>query len=156
MEDLRRALGMLPFETWEAAKSLAEQLEATEAFGTGLRLLPAGEAVAERLSLESAASVRTVLRSTSAPPLALSLAELQSIQSLGGRIRFVGRKLFPSRAYIRFVMPVARKGPLGLPVAYCWRLVRLPFRAVPAFRAWLRARRAVDEASTASRSEPHP
>jgi Uncharacterised nucleotidyltransferase len=155
MEDLRRAVDFLPFEVWETAAGLAEKIEASAAFATGLCLLPAGEATAVRLNLERAASVETVLRSKTPPPLALRFAELHAIRGLGGRIRFIVRKLFPSRAYIRFAMPVARKGPLGLVIAYCWRLVRLSFRAGPGFRAWLRARREVDEASTASRSEPH-
>jgi hypothetical protein len=85
MEDLRRALDMLSFYTWEAAADLAEQLVATAAFAAGLRLLPAGEHIADRLSLDRKASAQTVLRSKSPPPLALGFAELHAIRGGQGK-----------------------------------------------------------------------
>jgi putative nucleotidyltransferase-like protein len=146
MDDLRRALDMLPFETWEAAAGLAEQLAATPAFATGLRLLPAGEAVANRLELSSRASVQTILRAKSPPDLALGFEELRGIQGLRAKFRFVARKLFPSRSYMRAMVPLARKGPIGLAIAYCRRLAWLSRRAVPGFRAWRQSRREADRA----------
>jgi putative nucleotidyltransferase-like protein len=147
MEDLRRAVEMLPFEMWETAAELAEQLEATMAFAAGLRLLPAGKAVADRLGLSSEASVETILRAKSAPPLALGFEELRGIRGLRGRIRFVVRKLFPSRSYMRAMVPLARKGSIGLAIAYCRRLIWLFRRAIPGFRAWRRSRGEGDRAS---------
>jgi hypothetical protein len=144
MEDLQRALDMLPFSTWEAAAELAEQLFATASFATGLRLLPTGEAVASRLNLPKDASVETVLRAKSPPPLALGFEELRGIQGVGAKTRFVARKLFPSRSYMRAMMPIARRGLIGLTMAYCRRLVWLSRHAVPGFRAWRQSQREAD------------
>jgi hypothetical protein len=143
MEDLARALDMSPFETWEAAAVLAAQLEATAAFATGLCVLPAGEVIAERLNLDRRAPVRTVLAATTPPALALGFEELRLTPGLGAKVRFVACKLFPSRTYMRFLLPLARRGPLGLLMAYCWRLIWLAFRVGPGFRAWMQVRRNV-------------
>ena len=151
MEDLRRAIEMLPFETWKTAAELAEQLEATVAFATGLRLLPAGKVVADRLGLSSAASAETILRATSGPPLALGFEELRGIQGLRKRVRFIVRKVFPSRSYMRAMTPTARRVPVGLVFAYFGRFAWLSRRAVPGFRAWRQARREADRASRESR-----
>src|ERR1700722_12004432 len=40
MHDLERGIGRLPRGVWEAAATLAAELEATAAFATGLRLVP--------------------------------------------------------------------------------------------------------------------
>jgi hypothetical protein len=141
MEDLRRALGMLPFETWEAARELARRLEATPAFSTGLRLLPAGETLADRLNLDMEASVETVLRATSPPHLALGFAELHAIRGLRAKLRFIARKLFPPRAYLAIDWPRAKRGRLGLLFAYCQRLIWIVRNSGQGFRAWLKARR---------------
>ena len=141
MEDLRRAVEMLPFETWEAAAAVAVLLDATAAFGTGLRLLPAGEAVANRLGLSREASVATVLRATSPPPLAPGFEDLRAIRGLRPKVRFIARKLFPSRSYMRAMVPAARRGPAGLALAYCRRLIWLARHAIPGWRAWRQARR---------------
>jgi hypothetical protein len=141
MEDLRRALEMLPLEAWQAARELARRLEATPAFATGLRLLPAGETVADRLNLDTEAPVETVLRSTSPPHLALGFAELHAIRGLRAKLHFIAHKLFPPRAYVEVDWPRAERGRLGLLLAYCQRLVWLIRNSGPGFRAWMKARR---------------
>jgi Uncharacterised nucleotidyltransferase len=141
MEDLRRALEMLQFETWQSARELARRLEATSAFATGLRLLPSGEGVAHRLNLDMEARVETLLRSTSPPHLALGFAELHAIRGLRAKLRFIARKLFPPRAYVAIDWPRAERGRLGLLLAYCERLVWLVRNSGPGFRAWMKARR---------------
>jgi hypothetical protein len=151
MEDLRRALEQLAFETWEAASELAEQLGASAAFATGLRLLPAGEVVADRLRLSSEASVQTILRAKSPPPLALGFEELRGIQGFRARVRFIARKLFPSPSYMRAMVPIARKGFFGLVIAYCWRAIWLCRHSIPGFYAWRRSRREADRASRSAR-----
>jgi hypothetical protein len=130
-----------PFATWEAAARLAEQLAATPAFGTGLRLHPEGEAVADRLDLAKRAPVQTVLRAKSPPPLALGLEELRSLRGLAAKARFVARKLLPSPSYMRVMTPTARRGPAWLFAAYCRRMAWMLRHAGPAVRAWKQSRR---------------
>ena len=79
MEDLRRALDILPLATWQSAAALADELAATGAFATGLRLSPDGAAVAEQLHLAADVSVRTHLRATSR--LTLHEASRRSVAS---------------------------------------------------------------------------
>jgi hypothetical protein len=141
MEDLRRAIEVLPFETWKGAARVAEELEATAAFATGLRLLPAGELLAERLGLSARAPVETLLRSQSPPHLTLGFEKLYSLRSPRARAHFIARKLFPPRPNMRFMMPLARRGRLGLASAYLVRLGWLLRHAGGGFRAWMRARR---------------
>ena len=86
MEDLRRAIEVLPFETWEKAAAVAAELEATAAFATGLRLHPAGRLVAERLGLPAKGTVGTLLRSQSAPHLTLGFEKLYSLPGPGPRL----------------------------------------------------------------------
>jgi hypothetical protein len=143
MEDLRRAIEMLPFETWQGAARVAEQLEATSAFAIGLRLMPKGELVAERLGLAATASIETLLRAQSPPHLTLGFEKLHSLQGPGAKARFVARKIFPPRANMRFMMPLARRGRMGLVAAYLVRLGWLARHARGGFRAWMRARREV-------------
>jgi len=147
MEDLRLALDMLPLETWEAAAKLAEQLVAAAAFATGLRLLPAGELIADRLGLGREVSAQTVLRAKSPPPVALGFGDLHAIKGFGPKLRFVARKVFPSRSFMRAMMPIARRGPIGLVLAYSWRLAWLAYRAGPGVLAWRQSRREADRAS---------
>jgi hypothetical protein len=51
MEDLTRAIERFDPATWSQAATLAGELDATESFNAGLRLLPAGVAVASALGL---------------------------------------------------------------------------------------------------------
>jgi hypothetical protein len=143
MEDLRRAIEIFPLETWQGAARVAEQLQATDAFATGLRLLPAGELVAERLGLSASTTVGTLLRSQSSPHLTLGFEKLYSLRGPGAKARFITRKLFPPRVNMRFMTPLARKGWLGLATAYLVRLGWLARHAGGGFRVWMRARREV-------------
>jgi hypothetical protein len=144
LDDLARALERLPAQVWDAASSLAARLEATAAFATGLRLLPAGDAVARRLGLPSERSIETTLRATTPPPMALGFEWLA--QTSGGRARaaLVAGKLFPSVTFMRAWSPLANRGPAGLALAYVWRPIWLALHAGPAFLAWRRARRRVE------------
>ncbi len=142
LTDLAKALERAPEDVWRGASALAARLEATQAFAAGLRLLPAGEALAARLGLPEQRSVEIALRADAAPPLSLGFEWLSSTPGLWRKLRFLGRKLVPPPAFMRAWSPLAEKrGRLGLAVAYLWRPVWLLRHAAPAFRAWWRARR---------------
>jgi hypothetical protein len=141
LEDVHRAVEQIPEDSWKAAVDLAEQLGAGEAFAIGLRLLPAGAALANRLALPHDASVETALLARSAPPMALGYEWLASTPGRMAKARLVGRKLFPPANFMRAWSPLARRGNLGLAGAYAIRVTWLAQHAIPGLIAWRRTRR---------------
>jgi Uncharacterised nucleotidyltransferase len=142
LDDLARALELLPDRVWADAAVLATRLEATPAFATGLRLLPAGEAIASRLGLPVTRSVETTLRASTPPPTALGFDWLARTPGLKSKARLLARKVAPDAAFMRAWSPLARRGRAGLIGAYAWRLLWLARHAGPGFLAWRRARKA--------------
>ena len=67
IEDLARALATATDEEWQAAAELARELDGLEAFASGLRLLPAAAAIADRLNLTDTWSLRHELRGARVP-----------------------------------------------------------------------------------------
>jgi hypothetical protein len=142
LDDLARALELLPAPAWEAASALAARLDAMPAFSTGLRLLPRGCEVASRLELPVDRSTETILRASSPPPMALGFDWLAATPGLRAKARLVARKIVPDAAFMRAWSPLARRGRAGLVAACGWRLVWLAWHAAPGLRAWRRARKA--------------
>jgi hypothetical protein len=141
LNDLRRALEQVPVETWQESAALAGQLQAREAFATGLRLFSAGEEIAESLGLSGEASTETVLRAATPPPMALGFEWLARTPGGWQRARLVVRKSVPSPSFMRAWSPLAARGKMGLLMAYVYRLAWLAQHSVPGLVAWLRARR---------------
>jgi hypothetical protein len=141
LEDLSRAIERFPHATWETASKLAERLEATPAFASGMRLLPAGAELAERLELPSDASAEVILRAGGAPPMALGFEWLTHVPGIRGKARLVVGKLVPDREFMVAWSPLASRGRAGLLTAYAWRLLWLAGHAISGFRAWRRAHR---------------
>jgi hypothetical protein len=142
LDDLARALEALPARTWAEASDLAMRLDATQAFGAGLRLLARGEAVARRLELPEEQSIETALRVSTPPPMALGFDWLARTPGVRAKARLVARKVGPEPAFMRAWSPLAQRGRVGLTVAYIWRVLWLIRHAWPGFRAWRHARRA--------------
>jgi hypothetical protein len=145
LEDLRRAVDRLPVAGWEEARALAERLQATPALAAGLRLLPAGEVLAEQLGLPVDGPTSVRLRASGAPRSALSLEWLARTPGVRGKALYATRKLFPPAEFMRAWSPLASRGRLGLSVSYVWRLRWLLGAAGPAIRTWWRARRDAGE-----------
>jgi hypothetical protein len=139
--DLDRALEQVEESTWRSAAALAEKLEAIDAFAVGLRLVPAGAALADRLGLRPVRSVEVTLRATMPPPVALGFEQLAQADGLRARAAIVWRKLFPPRAFIVHWDPRAARSRTALALAYVRRPLWILRRAPRGFRAWLRARR---------------
>jgi hypothetical protein len=142
LDDLARALDLLPTQAWHDASDLAARLEATQAFATGLRLLPPGEPVASRLGLPDERSTETILRASTPPPMALGFDWLAGTRGVLAKLRLVTRKLVPGPRFMRAWSPLARRGPAGLVLASAWGVVWLSRHAGPGFLAWRRARKA--------------
>lgn len=142
-EDLSRAIERAGDGTWQRAAELARELDATDAFATGLRLVPAGRELADRLGLPPTASVTAQLRARSAPAEALTVDRLARASGLRERAAIVRHKLVPPPTFMRHWSPHARQGWAGLVAAYVRRFAWVARKTPRAVRSWRRARRAV-------------
>jgi hypothetical protein len=141
MEDLRRALRKAPYEMWGQSKAVAEELDAVRALAFGLRLRPEGRELARALDLLGEDSVDVLLHAESSVSSARSFEWLASQKGMSPKIRLVTVKLFPPVTFMRAWKPLARRGRLGLSLAYLWRPLWVCGQAIPGLLAWLRARR---------------
>ncbi len=135
LEDLARAVAAASDNEWRAAAELAARLGGLESFASGMRLLPQAEAVATRLGLVELGSVESDLRQAQVP-LAEGLNHLLSAP-LSAKQRIIARELFPKPAFMRWAMPVARRGRPGLIASYPLRWLSL-LRRLPAAAATVR------------------
>jgi hypothetical protein len=140
LRDLGRALELLDSDAWRAARALAVELDALPAFGAGLRLLPAGDAVAGELRLPNIVTPEIALRTSGAPDLSLGMNHLLELHGVTTRVRYAASRAFPSPQAMRAWTPLARRGRLGLAIAYAWRVPWLAARIAPALRAVRSAR----------------
>jgi hypothetical protein len=140
MRDLDRAVTKVPTATWVEALALAERLGAAETFATGLRLIPQGRRLAAEIGAEQSSTPGATLR-LERVAMAEGFQQLAAAAGLRQKLALVVRELFPSRAFMRWWTPLARRGPIGLALAYCWRLAWLGYRSIPGYLAWRRATR---------------
>jgi hypothetical protein len=141
LADLDAAVRQVADEVWREAAALAADLDALDAFSTGLRLIPDGAQLAERLALPPARSLEAALLA-STPKAGVMGWHILQRASGRRRLQIAARKVVPSRRFMRDWSPLASRGRLGLAAAYVWRPVWLLLRAGPSFRTWRRARRA--------------
>jgi hypothetical protein len=141
LQDLDRALDVLPEQVWGDAYVLAERLRAVDAFGAGLRLAPAGHDLADTLGVPNAARPGVVLRSQGgghAP--GMNIDRVVRAPGLRAKVATGLRWTFPSPAKMRRLFPLARRGRSGLALAYARRLTRVG-AAVVEYGEWRAARR---------------
>jgi Uncharacterised nucleotidyltransferase len=139
--ELDRALERVSDETWRVATALARRLQAEETFALGLRLRPAGAALAERLALTTHRTVKEALFARSASQSAFFFDELSRAPGLKRKLRLVVRRIAPDPEYLRAWHPLARRGLGGLALAYVWHQFILMWNLGPAAWAWWWARR---------------
>ncbi|HEY3945138.1 MAG TPA: nucleotidyltransferase family protein [Solirubrobacteraceae bacterium] len=142
---IERALAVVPEATWKEAAELARELDATDSFGTGLRLVPDGRALADRLGLPPTQSTAVALQASTPPPIALGFEQLRTAHGLWARVRIIARKLFPPPGFIRHWWPPAARNRWMLLLGYLYRPMWLVRRAPQGFRAWRVARRQVSD-----------
>ena len=130
LRDLELAIRVISTEDWREARALAAALGAERAFGAGLSLLPQGLQLADTLGVEAVASIELELFSADVFGPGLAVERLRRTSGIRGKLRFGLRLLLPTPAFMRVWSPVARRGPLGLALAYLgrpfWLLARLP------------------------------
>jgi hypothetical protein len=143
--DLERALEQVEDDVWRDAHRLAVELDAVSRLLAGLGLLPQGAELIERLALNGEMDVPSALYVSGIPPVAEGLERLRTATGLMSKARFLVRELVPTAAFMRmWGAPVARRGRLGLLLAYAYRPFWLLGKLPEARRAYIRARRAAD------------
>ena len=145
LSDLACAVEDVDGKTWQAAAELAHQLGATTAFVAGLAMVSSGETLIERLELVPAPGMEVALLGSSARAPALTVERFVRAESLRIRLSIIWRKLVPPPTFMRHWSPLARRGRSGLLVAYGWRPVWVLAHALPAVKAWRRARRSMKD-----------
>ena len=138
--ELERAVSSTDQAVWRAAVELAEALDAVPALAAGLRTSPAGRTLASTLHLPADRSVEVALRASSPPPVALGFDQLARAEDWRARLRIMRHKVAPPATFVRAWSPLARRGGLGLVLAYAWRPLWLLRSAPAGFRAWQAAR----------------
>lgn len=141
LRDLCLAIETLPADLWDDAAALARRLDCGDALGVALRLVPGGDAVADRLGLASTASLEVVLQSYGNQPMTRQLSYLLDARGITAKARLVARQLVPTPTYLRAWHPIAARGVAGLAAAYAWRPLRGLWRTPSGVATVVRARR---------------
>lgn len=126
---------------WDAASRLADLLDAVEPFAAGLRVSSRGDAIADRLGLPATFSLDLEIRQASPLGPAYSVGQFLSTPGLGPRLQRVRYALVPSPALLRLSTPIARRGRVGLAVAYATRPQRVLWRLAGSVGPVVRAAR---------------
>jgi hypothetical protein len=140
MEDLDRALGIVSDECWRDASDLAFALDGASAFASGLRHKPRGEEVLRMLGLENVRDIKAAL-TVERVPLATGFHHLRELPDARARARYLAGEVFPSRSFMRWWSPMARRGPSGLLAAYVVRWFFLVSRAPAGYLTYRRVAR---------------
>jgi hypothetical protein len=140
------ALGSVGDDVWNQALALARNLDAVAPFATGLRLLPAGALLAQRIGISDAGTTHARLLASTPPPIALGLDQLATAGT-ARRFAILARKLFPPPGFIRHWWKPAANSRRMLAVGYLYRPIWLLARAPAGYRAWRAARRDASSSS---------
>jgi hypothetical protein len=141
LRDLERALDRVGSDVWAEAARLASDLDASEAFAAGLRLAPAGERLAGELGLPPVGSPRRRLMAGDQPPGSLAVLRILEAPTAGERIRAIRTELLPAPDFLRAGSSLARRGRIGLALAYPARALARTWQLPAAIRAVRRSRR---------------
>lgn len=142
LRDLDRTLVLVGLKDWRIARDLAYELDAVELFSSGLRMSRTGSQVARALRLPTEMSTETALLSSKPLPTSTGFAWLARVDGLPARLRLLLYKVVPPIAFVRDWHPIARRGRIGLGLAYLYRLLWLTWWAPRGYFAWRQAMRA--------------
>jgi len=143
MADLRRGIERWPLDAWRGAARLAAEVHGEAPFAAGLRLIPEGAELAERLELQPTPELDWEIRNRETRPRGTFHVEAwSSARGVRAKLSVVRRSLFPTARWIRKQFPWADRRPWLIPVAYARHILRGPLWAARAMRFRRRARRA--------------
>ena len=138
--DLERALAVVDDDGWTAVVERARDLGATAALAAGLRLVPAGALLADRLGLDEEPPAEIRLRVDGGGGVrAMSVAKIAQAPTLRLKLQYLWRWVFPSRAKMRRLSVREPPRRWQLTRAYVRHLGRWP-HAIHAVRVWRQAR----------------
>jgi hypothetical protein len=140
LRELALAIERWRFDVWRDAATLAEQIQATDTFAAGLRLIPEGAALAETLGLPADSRLEWEIRNRAQRPRGTFHVEaLRDSKGIVGRLSILRRALFPSSRWLAVEFGWARRSRAHLAAAYALHTLRAPLWAT---RAWAFRRRA--------------
>jgi hypothetical protein len=127
---------------WVEAVRLAAELDATEAFAAGLRMVSAGVQLANRLDLPSTYTRFEVAALAGGGRYdVISFDRFKQTRGLEAKAQFIRDRLAPTPIELRWRMPLARRGPAGLVAAYLVNAGRVFRRALGGLVGWVRLSR---------------
>ena len=133
--DLRLAVVRWGNQLWDETAQLAIDAGAVDAFAAGLRLLPDGARIADRLGVfPTEATVWDMAHRDLRPRGTHHLGALAQARTLRARAGVLRRAFLPTRAWICWEMSWAHRSRGHLAAAYCLHLLRTPLWAMRAFR----------------------
>lgn len=137
--DLRRSIDRVDRDTWREAALLGTRLHAAGAMREGLKLVEGGSELAEQLGLTRGATRLIRLHARTPPPTSSGIERLLRTRGTRARLALIAGRFAPSPAYMRQWKRLARRGPVGLALAYLWRPFWLLWHVPGGAAAWLRA-----------------
>jgi len=141
LEDLRRAIAQADEAMWRGALAIARSHDGVPAFASGLRVLPEGAELAQRLGLGAVRSTLHEIRAERVPLAEGMHALLTPEVGMRRRLATVATELCPRPEFMRWWSPLAQHGRLGLIASYPWRWLWLTINAPRALLAVWRGRR---------------
>jgi hypothetical protein len=121
--DLARALDVLGHDAWRAAARIATRSRAASAFALGLRQVDRGVELAAVLGLRDRPSVAQWIVAHQGSSTAHAMARLAELPTTRARLRHLRLRSVPSAAAMRYSRALARRGPVGLVLAYLVRAI---------------------------------
>jgi hypothetical protein len=150
VEDLRRAVACGEEMVWHEVARMAAGVRAELQLADALRLVAGGEQLAAGLGLPAGAGASDAAHAERILH-ASRYERLARTQGWRARSQLAARALFPSREMLRAQEPRARRGKLGLAVAYTARLGVVARHLPSGLRRWRRARAALAAADWSTR-----
>jgi hypothetical protein len=133
--DLELAIVRWEPDVWHEAARLAVCLEAIDAFAIGLRLVPDGARMADRLGVFPTEAASWEMEHRDVRPRGTQhLLALGEARTLRARAAVLRRALLPRPAWIRSEIRWAHRSRCHLGAAYVLHLLRSPLWAARAFR----------------------
>lgn len=139
LTDLGRALAHATIDDWATAARLADEIGASDAFARGLGLLAEGRQVLIELGIDYR-ELPSRLYELERVPLTAGLGRLAAAPGALSRVSIVMDELVPTREFMWWWAPLARRSRRGLAAAYLWRLAYMAWRLPWAVVAWRRFR----------------
>jgi Uncharacterised nucleotidyltransferase len=153
--DLEKALIVAGIETWRRAAELAAAMGGWPLFAVALSFSPRGADLLRDMGREpSALEVRQAISFLTPAPTSLGFYFLSRQSGVRAKAGFALAELAPPPAFMHLCYPLARRGRIGLALAYLYRSYWLARWVVPGLRSFRDAQR-LAEVSRTNASEKH-